>query len=761
VGKKVIIAEKPSVAKNIAEALNIKTRKDGYLEGQDYIVSWAFGHLLQLYDAKDYDPNMASWRMEKFPFIPQGFKYKVKSDFKDKTKKDSGASKQINIIKYLVSRDDVEGVISACDYDREGQIIGDILLKYLRVNKPIFRLLLNEWTQKEVLSGLSKLKSNDLMRPMQDAGISRQWADWVIGINLTSVATLKYQRGMGKPLNIGRVILPTLKIIYDRDKEVESFVPNDYFKLIGTFKTNNNAEYDGVYTLKEQEKFNDKKELTEVLKNLKGKNGVIVDKEVEKKREYPPFLFNLSNLQGHVTSKNKGWTSDKVLTVAQGLYEKKHITYPRTASSVLEESLAGKAEEVLKLLKRGLPFEEEIKFQVTKRVFDNSKVESHSAIIPTYVLPKSLSSDEAVVYTAIRNRFIAQFMPVAEAEETKITTKVSDTAIEGIFLSKGKVQIVEGWKKIEKIESKDTILPFVNINEPVQLVDSKITSHKTTAPKYHIEKTLLRVMETCGKKFENEDSTEMMDAILSGFSIGTPATRAETIKKLKDIGYIYSKDKSLLCTELGRKIVEGFPVKELLDLEYTGKLEKTLSDIEKEKFNKQDFLNHVFEFVAKSVEAIKRDRPIILNDYSKKVNTYGNNKAINEEQTKPAKSVRTTKKTDAGKSTKPEREEDLDGKDKIETFGKCPLCGHDIIEGKKGFGCSNWKSGCKFVIWKEDEFIKSLNKKITKTIVKQFLKNGKAELKGISDEDGAKFDGYISYVKNSGDNKFNWKLTRK
>jgi DNA topoisomerase III len=739
VGKKVIIAEKPSVAKNIAEALNIKIRKDGYLEGQDYIVSWAFGHLLQLYDAKDYDPNMASWRMEKFPFIPQGFKYKVKSDFKDKTKKDSGASKQINIIKYLVSRDDVEGVISACDYDREGQIIGDILLKYLRVNKPIFRLLLNEWTQKEVLSGLSKLKSNDLMRPMQDAGISRQWADWVIGINLTSVATLKYQRGMGKPLNIGRVILPTLKIIYDRDKEVESFVPNDYFKLIGTFKTDNNAEYDGVYTLKEQEKFNDKKELEEVLKNLKDKNGVIVDKEVEKKKEYPPFLFNLSNLQGHVTSKNKGWTSDKVLTVAQGLYEKKHITYPRTASSVLEESLAGKAEDVLKLLKRGLPFEDEIKFQVTKRVFDNSKVESHSAIIPTYVLPKSLSSDEAIVYTAIKNRFIAQFMPVAEAEETKITTKINDAAFEGIFLSKGKVQIVEGWKKIEKIESKDTILPFVNINESVQLVDSKITSHKTTAPKYHIEKTLLRVMETCGKKFENEDSTEMMDAILSGFSIGTPATRAETIKKLKDIGYIYSKDKSLLCTELGRKIVEGFPVKELLDLEYTGKLEKTLSDIEKEKFNKQDFLNHVFEFVAKSVEAIKGDRPIILNDYSKKANAYSNTKAVTDKQEKPSKPTGTVKKSTS------------DTEIAIETFGKCPICGHDIIEGKKGFGCSNWKSGCKFVIWKEDEFIKSLNKKVTKTMVKKLLKGGSVELKGI---------GYISYIRNPENGNFNWSLAK-
>ncbi|MFL0245735.1 type IA DNA topoisomerase [Candidatus Clostridium stratigraminis] len=747
--KKVIIAEKPSVAKNIAEALNIKIRKDGYIEGQDYFVSWAFGHLLQLYDAKDYDTEMALWRMEKFPFIPQRFKYKVKSDSKDKSKKDSGANKQINIIKALVLREDVDAVISACDFDREGQIIGDTILKYLRISKPIYRLLLNEWTPKEVLAGLNKLKPNEDMKPMQDAGISRQWADWVIGINLTSVATLKYQRGKGRPLNIGRVILPTLKIIYDRDKEVESFVPNDYFKLQGTFKTEKNEEYDGTYTLNGEEKFNDKKELEAVLNNLTNKNGTIVDKEVEKKKEYPPYLFNLSNLQGFVTSKNKGWTSDKVLTVAQGLYEKKHITYPRTASSVLEESLTHKAEEVLKLLKKGLPFEDEIKFQVTKRIFDNSKVESHSAIIPTYILPKTLTGDEAVVYNAIKNRFLVQFMPIAEVEETKITTKIDDPVIQGMFISKGKVQIVEGWKKVEKIESKDTILPLINIKEPVQLVDSKITSHKTTAPKYHIEKTLLRVMETCGKKVEEEDSNDMMDAILSGFSIGTPATRAETIKKLKDIGYIYGKDKSLLCTDLGKRMVEHFPIKELFDLEYTGRLEKTLSDIEKGKFNKEDFLKLIFKFVASSVNTIKRDKTIILNDYNNKSNSSRGNKSG------VVKKAAVNKENDLNKK--------LGSKDDsaVETYGKCPLCGHDIIEGKKGFGCSNWKNGCKFVIWKEDDFIKSINKKITKTIVKKLLKSGKAELKGIAAKDGTKFDGYLSYLKNNVDNNFSWKLVRK
>lgn len=765
-GLKVIIAEKPSVAKNIAEALNIKQRKDGYLEGKDYIVSWAFGHLLQLYDAKDYDPNMALWRMEKFPFIPKGFKYKVKSNSINKNQKDSGAEKQINIIKNLVFREDVEAVISACDFDREGQVIGDTILKYLRVTKPIYRLLLNEWTQKEVLSGLNKLTPNDEMKPMQDAGISRQWADWTIGINLTSVATLKYQRGKGRPLNIGRVLLPTLKIIYDRDKEVESFVPNDYFKLIGTFENEKQEQFDGIYTVNKEDKFKDKDELKQTLKDLKDKNGVITDKEVEKKKENPPYLFNLSNLQGYVTSKNKGWTSDKVLKVAQSLYEKKHITYPRTASFVLDESLSGKTETVLKLLKKGLSFENEINFKVTKRIFDSAKVESHSAIIPTYVLPRSLSPDEAVVYNAVRNRFLAQFMPEALSEETKITIKILDCDLEGVFLSKGKVQIVEGWKKVEKIESKDVLLPLVNINDQLLLLDSKITSHKTTAPKYHIEKTLLRVMETCGKKFEDEESTEMMDAILSGFSIGTPATRAETIKKLKDVNYIYNKDKSLMCTDLGKKMVERFPVKQLFDLEYTGRLEKTLSEMEKGKFIKQDFLNLVFEFVNKSVETIKRDKPIILNDYNK---VTDNNKAADNNKVADNKKINENKKENVTRKTNEDKKENVRAKTneskpenvKVETFGKCPLCGSNIIEGKKGFGCSNWRAGCRFVIWKEDEFIKALNKKVTKTMVKKLLKDGSAEVKNIADKDGNKYDGCVSYIKNAGDNSFSWNIKKK
>jgi DNA topoisomerase III len=713
---KLIIAEKPSVSKNIADALKIKGRQDGYFEGNGYIVTWAFGHLLQLYDAKDYDDKMSTWKMENFPFIPQVFKYKVKSNPRDREKPDTGAKKQLKIIQSLMRRPDVDGIISACDYDREGQVIGDSIIYNLKTDKTVYRLLLNEWTPAEVMNGLENIKLNTELRPLQDAGVSRQWADWVIGINLTSVATLKYQKGKGKALNIGRVLLPTLKIIYDRDKEIEKFVPENYYKLQATFKTKKEQEYEGTYIEGKEEKFKSKETLEEIQQKLIDKSGIVSDKQVQKKKEYPPFLFNLSNLQGYITNKYKGWTSDKVLKVAQSLYEKKFITYPRTASVALEESLVGKTAKVLETLTEDLPYKDEVKFVKSKRIFDNSKVESHSAIVPTYLKPKKLSTDEEQVYQAIKNRFIMQFMPVAEYEETRIETKITGADLKGLFISKGKVQLVEGWKKVEKVQSKDTILPLVQVNDDVDLVKHEITTHVTKPPKQHTERTLLRVMETCGKNYDGEGTDEeSLNAILSGFSIGTPATRAETIKKLKDVGYITTQNKNLLCTELGRKLIETFPIKDLFNLEFTGRLEKSLNDIEKRNFTKDEFLQLIFDFTTKAVETIKNEKEVTINE------------------------VASQRKSN-------------------EIIGKCPVCGHAVIEGQKGFGCSNWKNGCKFVIWKNDKFLATMKKKPTKTMVKALLKNGIAPVKGLTSKKGNKFDANLRYEKNADNDYFSWKM---
>jgi Topoisomerase IA len=714
---KVIIAEKPSVAKNIADAYKIKTRRDGYFEGNGYYITWAFGHLLQLFDAKDYDENMKGWRFEKFPFIPEKFLYKVKCDGVDRTVEDKGAKKQLGIIKNLIDREDVDGVISATDYDREGQVIADELFGYFDVKKPVYRLLLNEWTPDEVESGMKALKDNKEMQPLQDAGIGRQWSDWIIGINLTSVSTLKYKFEENKTINIGRVLLPTLKIIYDRDKEIENFTATTYYKLISNFKNSQNEEFEGLYYENESEKFEVKEDLDKLLPLLEGSTATIIDKQTELKKEYPPYLFNLSNLQGYVTSKYKGWTSDKVLKVAQSLYEKKLTTYPRTASVVLEESLKDRAKKVLDTLKVGLPYEADIKFNTSKRIFDSSKVESHSAITPTYIKPSGLSADEKIVYEAIKNRFIMQFMPIAEFEETRVTLKAENPEVKGTFVSKGKVKLVEGWKVVEKIESKDVILPKVEVDEKVDIIDSKVSSVTKKPPKYHTEKTLLRVMETCGKGVEDkeEDSDEMMQAILSGYSIGTPATRAETIKKLKDIGYLRTKGKNLMCTELGRNLVETFPVRELLDLEYTGRLEKTLSDIEKGKFAKSDFMKLIIDFTVKSVEIIKKDEGALSRF-----------------------------KVEIPKE--------------MESVGPCPVCGNPIVEGEKSFGCSNWKNGCRYTIWKDDKYIASFGKKISKEMVELLLKNGKVGFRNLKSKKGNTFSAYFRYEKNEETGYFNWKI---
>ncbi|MDO4975992.1 MAG: DNA topoisomerase [Eubacteriales bacterium] len=712
--KKVIIAEKPSVAKNIADATSA-SRKNGYFEGEQYIITWAFGHLLQLYDAKDYNPEMKSWKIEKFPFIPEEFHYKIKTDQSKKDQPDQGVVRQMKIIENLIGRSDVNGIISATDDDREGQIIADEILNYLHPNKPVERILLSEWTAQEVNRGLNELIPNEQMRPLQDAGFGRQIADWMIGINLTSVATLKFRNQKKvRLLNVGRVIMPTLKIIYDRDKEIEQFKVTKYYKLKGIFETTEKKSFEGIYYIKDNEKFDSPEELEEIRSKIEGHPAKITSKKVTQKKEYAPYLFNLSNLQGYITSKYKGWTSDRVLKTAQSLYEKKFITYPRTASSVLDESLIGKTKKVLEIHKAGNPYEDQIKFHTSKRVFDSKKVESHSAIIPTYVVPKSLNEGERLVYDAIRNRFLAQFMPVAVAEDTVLHLKVTDVELPGDFVAKGKIQLEYGWKLIEGIDAKEVMLPPVEKGEIVTLSKAEVCEVERKPPKHHTEKTLLKVMETCGKKFEDEDSEEMMMAILSGFSIGTPATRAETIKKLKDAGYITTKGKSLLCTELGCMIVETFPARELFDLEYTGRLEKTLSDIEKKKFKKEDFLKTIEDFVRVSVEKIKQDT------------TFGGVVQLTPLHTEPV--------------------------------GICPECGAPVVETARAFGCSAWKQGCKFVIWKDDRLITSLGKKVSYEMVKILLEHGKVGFHGCVSKKGSKFSAYFYYEKNPESGRYNWRL---
>ena len=727
---KVILAEKPSVAKTIASFLKANTRRDGYFEGNGYIVTYAFGHLVSLYDMKDYDKEKysGSWKMANFPFIPADkFKFKV----------DDSKQKQFNIIKELLNRDDVEYVINATDNDREGELIAFLIFLLAKNKKPVKRILVNEWTPQDITRGLENLKDEEDMRNLQAAGYTRLITDWLIGINFTSVATLKY--GNGKLLNIGRVILPTVKLVYDRDMEIKNFVPKTYFEIEGNFKCANGT-YKGKLIKGKETKFDTEEEAMAVIDSITSKNGVISSKKVTKSKEYAPKLFSLTSLQGYITSKYSHFTSDKVLNVCQSLYEGKgkggYITYPRTDSVYLEESLTDKASQTLNRLKHGLSYEDKIKFAKTKRVFDSSKVDSHSAIIPTYIVPNSLTPDEQIVYQAIKDRFIANFMPPTEYENTEIKTDVDDS----VFLTKGKVLKVKGYLEVYNKEQKNDLLPSMEKGENVEVLEILPLKKQTTPPKSYTEDTLLKAMKNCGKNVDDED------LVLAGYSIGTSATRGDVLKKIAQVGYVNKKGKSYYITNLGINLVEIFPVKDLFDVDYTGKLEKSLSDIQKGQFSRKEYLLNIMNFIVKNVNLIKYDAP-------KKINTDA---YVYDPKTKKAtsKSQLEAKATKAAKASSKKSSSKTDNT----SLGKCPVCGSDVVETEKGFLCTNYQT-CKYGIFKDDKYLALFKKKPNKTMVKSILKKGEAKVKSLTDKNGNKFDAILTYQKNQ-NGYFSWFIKR-
>lgn len=727
---KVILAEKPSVAKTIASFLKANTRRDGYFEGNGYIVTYAFGHLVSLYDMKDYDKEKysGSWKMANFPFIPADkFKFKV----------DDSKQKQFNIIKELLNRDDVEYVINATDNDREGELIAFLIFLLAKNKKPVKRILVNEWTPQDITRGLENLKDEEDMRNLQAAGYTRLITDWLIGINFTSVATLKY--GNGKLLNIGRVILPTVKLVYDRDMEIKNFVPKTYFEIEGNFKCANGT-YKGKLIKGKETKFDTEEEAMAVIDSITSKNGVISSKKVTKSKEYAPKLFSLTSLQGYITSKYSHFTSDKVLNVCQSLYEGKgkggYITYPRTDSVYLEESLTDKASQTLNRLKQNLPYEDKIKFAKTKRVFDSSKVDSHSAIIPTYIVPNSLTPDEQIVYQAIKDRFIANFMPPAEYENTEIKTDVDDS----VFLTKGKVLKVKGYLEVYNKEQKNDLLPSMEKGENVEVLEILPLKKQTTPPKSYTEDTLLKAMKNCGKNVDDED------LVLAGYSIGTSATRGDVLKKIAQVGYVNKKGKSYYITDLGINLVEIFPVKDLFDVDYTGKLEKSLSDIQKGQFSRKEYLLNIMNFIVKNVNLIKYDAP-------KKINTDA---YVYDPKTKKAlsKSQLEAKATKVAKASSKKSSSKTDNT----SLGKCPVCGSDVVETEKGFLCTNYQT-CKYGIFKDDKYLALYKKKPNKTMVKSILKKGEAKVKSLTDKNGNKFDAILTYQKNQ-NGYFSWFIKR-
>ena len=743
-----ILAEKPSVAKTIASFLKANVRQDGYFEGNGYIVTYAVGHLVSLFDMKDYDKERYSgyWKMENYPFIPEDkFKFKV-----DKSK-----TKQFNTVKKLIKRKDIEYIINATDNDREGELIAFLILMQAKNKKMVKRILVNEWTPEDITRGLKSLKSEEEMRNLQAAGYTRLITDWLIGINFTCVATLKY--GNGKMLNIGRVILPTVKLIYDRDMEIKNFVPKKYYEIIGNFIAQN-GRYQGKLTKKDESRFDIYEDAKAIVEEIVSKKGKIAKKKVSKSKEFPQRLFSLTSLQGYITSKYSGFTSDRVLSICQSLYEGKgkggFITYPRTDSTYLEESLANKVEKTLNQLKSGHEFENMINFSKSKRIFDSKKVESHSAIIPTYIVPSNLSRDENIVYSAIRDRFLMNFMPPAEFENTEIITEVDGYN----FVSKGKVLLSKGYLNLENKESKISDLPQVSLDEIVDVDNIETQEKMTTPPKPYTEDTLLKAMKNCGKNVSEDDTT-----VLSGYSIGTSSTRAEVLKKIKEVGYVGKKGKNYYITDLGINLVEIFPVKTLLDVDFTGKLEKKLLDIQKGNYDRKIYLNDICRFIVENVNLIKQDKGQLINEnkmvYNKKTGRFVEEDKMNTETSKNNR-YRTNKNTGLDKNkndrdisyieskkktnTKTSNKK-IDGDTGLEIIASCPECGGSVLESEKAFACKNYRN-CGFTVWKNDQLLTSLKKKPTKTFVKSLCKSKKGGLKSLIDSQGNKFEANFTYI---------------
>jgi DNA topoisomerase-3 len=384
-----VIAEKPSVAATIANVLGAKERHDGYFKGNGYYITFVFGHLFTLWDAKDYDPKFAAWNMDHLPVIPNQFRYKLQDD--------AGVKKQFKVIKGLIEAPEVTCIINACDSDREGSLIGAEVIAETKTTKIVKRLWVSSHTPEDIKAGFANIKTAAEDAPLTSAGYARQWADWLFGINFT-VATTKMFAKDNSVLKVGRVILPTINLVYLREMEIKKFVPSNYYELRATFSAAVGT-YEGIYFEDQCSQFKDRAALDKVLHLVQGKPGVVTSVQTKRITQGAPKLFNLTDLQGHITSKYGGFTAEKVLKLTQSLYEKQATTYPRTASRYLDNSQVETAARTLMAIQHLVP-ECKLTFKEVKTVFDSSKVDSHPALMPTYMVPKDgvLNPDEQIVY---------------------------------------------------------------------------------------------------------------------------------------------------------------------------------------------------------------------------------------------------------------------------------------------------------------------------------------------------------------------------
>ena len=587
---KLCIAEKPSVAKDLAEILGAKIRHDGYFEGNGYCVTWTFGHLCSLKDPEDYNPNWKYWKLEDLPIIPAQFGIKIKGD--------KGVEKQFQTIKTLVAK--ASEVINCGDAGQEGELIQRWVLLKAQCKVPIKRLWISSLTEEAIKAGFSKLKDSKDFDNLFAAGNSRAVGDWMLGINGTRLYTKKY--GKDKlVLSVGRVQTPTLAMIVNRQKEINAFSSEEYWELKTTYReTEFSCQID---RLKSEEK------AKKGLEYLLNKPFEITSFEQKEGKEGNPRLYDLTSLQVD-GNKRFGFGAEQSLNLIQSLYEKKLVTYPRVDTTYLSEDLHPKIPDILGNLKDYKRFTDVLLQKAipkSKTIFDDKKITDHHAIIPTGISPSGISFDEQKIYDLICRRFISVFYPECKVSNTTVLGKV-DTLL---FKATGKQIISLGWRKVyedlkeEKVdeaeakelkkepkETEEKILPIFVKGESGAHTPA-IHKGKTSPPKYYTEATLLRAMETAGKLVENEEMRELMKEN----GIGRPSTRANIIETLFKRKYIEKKKKNLIATETGISLIDTIKSDLLKSPELTGQWEHKLRLIEKGNYDPQIFKSELFKMV--------------------------------------------------------------------------------------------------------------------------------------------------------------------
>ncbi len=636
---KVCIAEKPSVARDIAEVIGAKNRRDGYYEGNGYQVTWTFGHLCGLLEPHEYSADWKAWALSHLPMIPQRFGIKVMND--------SGVMKQFKVIESLVQKADE--VINCGDAGQEGELIQRWVLQKAGCNCAVKRLWISSLTEEAIREGFSKLRDQSEFQTLYEAGLSRAIGDWLLGMNATRLYTLKYGKNR-QVLSIGRVQTPTLALIVNRHLEIENFKPEAYWELKTLYRNTVFSAAKG--------RFQSVEEGNGFLETVKTADFFITDINTKKGIESAPRLFDLTSLQVEC-NKKFGFSADDTLKTIQALYEKKVTTYPRVDTTYLSDDMYPKIPDILKGLKDYELLTKAVldaKIPKTKKVFDNKKVTDHHAIIPTGIHPNNLSDNERKVFDLVARRFIANFYPDCKISTTTVMGAVEDVE----FKTTGKQILEPGWRVVfDKAKETNTEESTENEEEEKTLPlfekgesgphEPTLSEKWTSPPKPYTEATLLRAMETAGKLVDND---ELRDALKEN-GIGRPSTRAAIIETLFKRDYIRKERKNLLATDTGIELILTIQEDLLKSAELTGQWEKKLRDIDKGKYEAKLFLDELKEMLRQIVFNVKSDN-----------RTFQQIKA--EYEFKRTQEI-------------------------------CPKCGKGIIlKGRTAFGCSEWKSGCDY-----------------------------------------------------------------